>query len=123
MELRSPFVIRDLPDDSWSVSWPGYEYHVVNTPDKGQKLLDILFEQVKVDKACLAVIFTHNNTSRHQIMEIDFAAWANKNSMIGCHLDGFLVEAVKVNTVQQAETFKSILEQMYVWRKLGGIWK
>lgn len=124
MELRSPFVIRDLPNDSWSVSWPGYEYHVVNTPNKGQKLLDILFGQVKVHRACLAVVLKGSSgVSSHQIMEIDIAAWAEKNSMAGCHLDGFVVEAVKFDTLQQAEAFKSILEQLYVWRKLGGIWE
>ena len=54
-EVIERFVLTDLPDNSWSVSWPGYEMDVVNNPVKATNLLKILFDEVEVDEVMLGV--------------------------------------------------------------------
>lgn len=124
MELKSYFVIGDLPDGTWSVSWPGYEYYVVNTVNKAHKLLKILFEDIKVDRAQMAILW-HQETdlNRARTLEIDVAAWWGDDSAAADYLAGNVVLAVKFDQLEQAEAFKKNLEQRLSWRRLGGEWK
>lgn len=116
--------MRDLPDNCWSVSWPGYEYHVVNSGVKARRLLEILFDLIGVDRACLAVTpLRGTDPDKFSILEIDVSAWWQSAQHAAEHVEGFAVTAVKFREHDQAEKFKTHLEQRYIWRKLGGEWK
>lgn len=120
----SPFELKDLPSGEWSVSWPGYEYHVVNTINKSHTLLKILFENIKVDRARLAILWQQEtDLNRARTLEIDVAAWWGDDSAAAEFLAGNVVLAVKFDRLDQAETFKTHMEQRLVWRRLGGAWQ
>lgn len=124
MELKSYFVVRDLPDGTWSVSWPGYEYHMVSTVNKAHNLLKILFEDIKVDRARLAILWQNEtDLNRARTLEIDAAAWWGDDSATADYLAGNVVLAVKFDQLKQAESLKNNLEQRFLWRRLGGEWQ
>ena len=124
MEVKTPFVLTDLSDRTWSVSWPGYEYSVVNTVNKAHKLLKILFEDIKVDRAQMAILWQQEtDLTRARTLEIDAAAWSGDDSAAADYLAGNAVLAVKFNQLDQAQAFKQNMEQRLVWRRLGGEWK
>ena len=74
MEVIERFVLNDLPDNTWSVCWPGYEYVVVNNPVKASNLLKILFDEVQVDEVMLGV-HEENKPDKFETMYIDWVAW------------------------------------------------
>jgi len=123
MEVTERFVLTDLPDNSWSVSWPGYEYVVVNNPVKANNLLKILFDEVGTDEAVLAV-HEHNAPDRGDAMHLSWIAWHyHPDAWARRVVDHHVVVGCKFPTLEQAEKFKLIMEQRLAWKRLGGKWK
>lgn len=123
MEVTERFVLKDLPDNCWSVCWPGYEYVVVNNPSKAANLLKILFDEVQVQEVMLGV-HEENKPDKFETMHIDWAAWhqdpegsarfvVNRHIVVGC----------KFAREDDARKFKLIMEQRLAWKRLGGTWK
>lgn len=123
MELSTPFVIKDLPDNSWSVSWPGYEYNLVNNAAKAQHLLEILFETIKVQTSQLAVFKETWSQDKTEILHVDVAAWWQDQQGLAQYLSEFVVTGVKFETLNEAQRFKDHMDQRLAWKRLGGEWK
>lgn len=118
--MKSYFVINDLPNNTWSVTWPGYEYNVVNNPDKANKLLSILFNEVEVDEAMVGVVEEgKSDFSNCETMHISWIAWHAQPEGTARHLARFIIPGVRFLTVTQAEKFKDIMEKRLAWRRLS----
>lgn len=120
MEVTERFVLNDLPDNTWSVSWPGYEMVVVNNPTKAGNLLKILFDEVQVTEVVLGV-HEHNKPDRFETMYINEAAWfQDREGSARYVVDHHVVVACKFENEDQARKFKLIMEQRLAWRRLSG---
>jgi hypothetical protein len=118
-ETVEQFVLNDLPDNTWSVTWPGYEYVVVNDPNKARNLLKILFDEVGVDKAQLGV-HEYNRPDKFETMHINEAAWFNDPAGAARYvIDHHIVVGCKFAEETQARKFKSIMERRLAWRRLS----
>lgn len=120
MEVEERFVLKDLPDNTWSVSWPGYEYVVVNNPNKAKNLLKILFDEVKVTEVVLGC-HEYNKPDKFETMHIDLAAWCQDADgtaryVVDCHV----ITGCKFAEYEEATKFKLIMEQRLAWRRLSG---
>lgn len=120
METVERFVLTDVPDGSWSVSWPGYEMVVVNNPAKAENLLKILFDEVKVTEVTLGV-HEENRPDNFLTMHINEAAWfqdpkGTARYVVDCHV----VTGCKFNEEEHARKFKKIMDQRLAWRRLSG---
>ena len=114
------FVLNDLPDNSWSVSWPGYEYVVVDNPVKADNLLKILFNEVGADEAVLAV-HRYNAPDRGDILHLSWISWQSHPDAVARHVvDHQIVVGCKFPTLEQAEKFKLIMERRLAWKRLSG---
>ena len=123
MEVVERFVLTDLPDNHWSVSWPGYEMVVVNNATKAKNLLTILFDEVGVDEAMLGV-HEYNKPNKFETMYISEAAWFQDRDGTARYVaELHTVVACKFAEEDQARKFKLHMEQRLAWRRLGGVWK
>lgn len=125
MELKSYFIINDLPDGSWSVCWPGYEYNVVNNPTKAHNLLEILFDVVGVEEAMIGVQQSTQDNSDLHTMHISSILWLEENSRkhLAEKLAWYTIPGVRFWDRYEAEKFKTHMEQRLAWKRLGGAWK
>lgn len=124
MEVKSYFVLNDLPDGTWSVTWPGYEYNVVNNPDKARTLLEIMFEHVGVEEAMIGVQQTAQSTEL-ETMHISGMLWLEEHSRrhMAERLARYIIPGVKFQDQYEAEKFKTHMEQRLAWKRLGGTWQ
>lgn len=114
------FVINDLPDNSWSVSWPGYEEVVVDNPAKAANLLKILFNEVQVDEVMLGMQ-QRNRPDHFETMHLSWIAWhSNPDAWARRVIDYHLVVGCKFAEESQARQFKLIMERRLAWRRLSG---
>lgn len=120
METVERFVLTDLPDNAWSVSWPGYEMYVVNNATKAANLLKILFDEVGVDEAQLGV-HEYNKSDKFETMNISQAAWFQDREATARYVaELFVVVGCKFPEEDQARKFKLIMERRLVWTRLSG---
>jgi hypothetical protein len=124
MEVKSYFVLNDLPNGEWSVCWPGYEYNVVNNPNKALTLLEIMFEHVGVDEAMIGVQESGRDND-WSTMHISGILWLEEHSRkhLAERLARYTIPGVKFRDQYEAEKFKTHMEQRLAWRRLGGEWK
>ena len=123
MAIIERFVLNDLPDNCWSVSWPGYEMVVVNNPVKAANLLKILFDDVGVDEAMLGV-HEYNKPDKVETMHINCAAWyQDPEGSARYTVAHHVVVGCKFAQEDQARKFKLFMEQRLAWKRLGGNWK
>ena len=125
MEVKSYFVLNDLPDGSWSVCWPGYENNVVNNPEKALKLLEILFDHVGVEEAMIGVQQSGRDND-FNIMYISFIVWCQGEQArehFAKRLAEYTIPGVKFRDQYEAEKFKDHMEKRLAWKRLGGDWK
>jgi hypothetical protein len=123
MEVIERFVLNDLPNNEWSVSWPGYEMVVVNNPTKATNLLKILFEDIGVGEAMLGV-HEYNKPDKFETMYINEAAWFQDRWASARYVtDHHVVVACKFTEEDQARKFKLHMEQRLAWKRLGGAWE
>ena len=123
MEVEDRFVLKDSPDNTWSVCWPGYEYVVVNNPTKATNLLKILFDEVKVTEVQLGV-HEYNKPDKFETMYINESAWyQDPEGSARYVVDHHVVVGCKFVQEDQARKFKLHMEQRLAWKRLGGAWK
>ena len=119
MEVEERFVLKDLPDNTWSVTWPGYEMVVVNDPNKAANLLKILFDEVGVDEVQLGV-HEYNKPDKFETMYINEAAWFHDPAGAARHVVGHhIVVGCKFIKEDDARKFKLIMERRLAWRRLS----
>jgi hypothetical protein len=120
MEVTERFVLTDLPDSTWSVSWPGFEMVVVNNSNKAKNLLKILFDEVGVGEAVLGV-HECNKPDKFETMYINEAAWFQDQEGTARYVaELHTVVACKFVEEDQARKFKLIMERRLAWRRLSG---
>lgn len=121
---HEPFEIENLPSGRWTVTWPGYEDHVVNNQIKVKNLLTILFEEVKVNQAQLGVTL---NNGELETYCIDMSVWwraGNVRDDVSRHIAStFVVGGATFDLESEARMFLEILEKRLSWARLGGKWK
>jgi len=118
--MTDRFIINDLPNGTYSVTWPGYERNVVNNPGKVLKLLEILFDVVGVDEAMIGVQESGRDNDWHT-MHISNFAWLDVNGRkrIAQRLAEYVIPGVRFTDVYQAEKFKAHMEKLLVWARLS----
>lgn len=117
--MDNPFKLTDLPDNTWAVSWPGFEYNVVNNAAKAQNLLSILFDEVKVTEAMLGC-HEYNYPDKFETMHIDLAAWCHDSRALAEHVvDHHVITGCKFDTLEEATKFKDVMEKRLAWRRLS----
>lgn len=121
--MKSYFVLNDLPDGSWSVTWPGHEYNVVDNPAKALALLEIMFEHVGVAEAMIGVQESGRDNDWNT-MHISVMLWLEEHSRrhLAERLAQYKIRGVKFQDQYEAEKFKQHMEQRLVWKIMGGAW-
>lgn len=122
--MKSYFILNDLPDGSWSVTWPGYEYNVVDNPAKAMTLLKIMFDHVGVDEAMIGVQH-RSGYGDTETMHISGILWLEELSReyMAKRLAEYTIPGVRFRDQYEAEKFKTHMEQRLMWRQLGGGWQ
>ena len=118
----SQFILNDLPNGSWSVTWPGYESQLVNDASKVHKLLEIMFDLVGVDEAMIGVQESGRDNDWNT-MYISGMLWLEEHSrkyIAERIAKRYIVPGVRFTDQYQAEKFKLHMEQRLAWKKLGG---
>lgn len=114
------FVIKDLMDNSYSVSWPGYEFDVCNNEVKAKNLLKILFDEVNVEDATLAVKVAEYSDKDYTV-SIPWMTYHSNPDSAGMFLvRNHAVVGCKFDTREQAEHFKLIMDKRLAWQRLSG---
>ena len=124
MTQSGPFVITELPR-GWAVSWPSFEQVFVNTPGKLRKVLEILFDDLKLSQAQLGVSLNNGDLETYYI---DSVLWYTDSTDARDYLlshiaSTYVIEGVKFYDEAPARGFLAELEKRYIWMKLGGGWK
>jgi hypothetical protein len=117
---NSPFVINNLPNGTYAVTWPGYEHIVVNKPSKVLTLLEILFDHVGVDEAMIGVQESGRDNDWNT-MHISGILWLEEHSRryMAERLAKYVVPGVRFTDIYQAEKFKDHLEKRLAWNRLS----
>ena len=109
--MSSPFPIIKQ-GSYYTVTWPSFEN--VRRPESTNKLLEILFEQIKVDQAKLILV-------NEKLYSIDMALWFDKNALT-LNWDDLMrnhdVCGVAFPKEDQAKQLQDILEKRYLWKAL-----
>lgn len=116
----SPFVLNDLPNGTYSVTWPGYTYSVVNEPGKALKLLEIMFEVVGVDEAMIGVQESGRDND-WKTLYISNLVWFEDRGreLVASRIAEYTVPGVRFTDVYQAEKFKDHMEKLLTWKILS----
>jgi len=115
------FVLNDLPNGSWSVTWPGHEHNVVNNPQKAMTLLEIMFDHVGVDEAMIGVQESGRDND-WRTMHISNMLWYTSRREVAERLARCTIPGVRFRDQYEAEKFKTHMEQRLAWKRLGGEW-
>ena len=118
--MSSAFVINDLCDPAWSVSWPGYEMVVCDNERKATNLLKILFDEIEVEDAVLAVKVTEYSDKDYTITIPWMTYHQNPDSAGSFLVRNHSVIGCKFFVLEQAEKFKYAMEKRLAWQKLSG---
>ena len=112
---NTPFIINDLPDNTWSVEWPTFK----NITDKvtGKKLLTILFEDIKCHHVGIGIVL---NGGEMDTMWIDSKLyWQDTEGSYTNYLeDMYQIGGVVFIEKDQAVQFQNFLEKKYIWKVL-----
>jgi hypothetical protein len=123
--MTTPFIINDLPNGTYSVTWPNYEYDVVNDAGKALKLLEIMFDVVGVDEAMIGVQESGRDND-WRTWHISNMLWVEEHSRehMAKILADYVVPGVRFTDVYQAEKFKYHMEKLLAWKQLtnGKAW-
>lgn len=116
----SPYIINDLPNGTYSVTWPGYEFVLVNDAAKALRLLEILFDVVGVDEAMIGVQ-EDGRDNDWRTMHISNVLWWEESSRkyMAERLAKYRVPGVRFTDIYQAEKFKDHMEKRLAWKRLS----
>ena len=122
--MKSYFEINDLPNGTWSVTWPVHIYDVINNPAKALTLLEIMFEHVGVEEAMIGV---QENGHDNDWQTLHFSSeiwWMDNDSReyMARRMTSYVIPGVRFRDQYEAEKFKLHMEQRLAWRILGGKW-
>ena len=118
--VNSPYVINDLPDGTYSVTWPGHEFVLVNNPGKALGLLEIMFNVVGVDEAMIGI--------QQPGRDNDWSTWHISNMLwfdekgrdhMAMRLAEYNIPGVRFTDQYQAEKFKDHMEKRLAWKRLS----
>lgn len=102
----------------FNVTWPGHETRVVTTPNRARLLLEILFDQIKVN--CAVLLLTDG--TRKDMLHINLQLWWNSPEDCSYHiikgLGDFRVAGARLDNQTQAENFVENLEKRIMWNRL-----
>jgi hypothetical protein len=118
--MTDRFIINDLPNGTYSVTWPGYERNLVNDPGKVLKLLEIMFDTVGVDEAMIGIQESGRDND-WKTMHISSFAWLEYHSRehMAKRLAEYTIPGVRFTDIYQAEKFKDHMEKRLVWARLS----
>ena len=122
--MTDRFIINDLPNGTYSVTWPGHEHNVVDNPGKVLTLLEIMFEVVGVDEAMIGVQQPGRDND-WRTWHISVMLWLEEHSRrhLAERLAKYTIPGVRFRDQYEAEKFKTHMEQRLAWKRLGGEWK
>jgi hypothetical protein len=112
---NTPFILNDLPNNTWSVEWPTFK----NITDKvtGKKLLRILFEDIKCYEVGIGVKLNSGEMDTLWIKSNLF--WQDKEGSYTNYLeDMYEIGGVVFLYKNEAEQLQDILEKKYIWKVL-----
>ena len=117
---NSPFVINDLPNGTYSVTWPGHEYRVVNDAAKALRLLEILFDVVGVEEAMIGVQESGRDND-WRTMHISNVLWWEEDNRtnLAWEMTRYTIPGVRFTDIYQAEKFKDHMEKRLAWKRLS----
>ena len=118
--MTDRFVINNLPNGTYSVSCPGFEYNVVNNPGKVLKLLEILFDVVGVDEAMIGVQESGRDND-WRTMHISSMLWFDDRDRehMAKRLAEYTIPGVRFTDIYQAEKFKDHMDKRLMWSRLS----
>lgn len=118
--MNSPFKLSHVSNDCWAVTWPEYEHHVVGSATAALKLLEILFDIIKVDEAMVGVQQRGRDNDWHT-MHISSSVWFDQHHRehLVEKLANYVVPGVRFNTRQQAQQFQEHMEKRLVWSRVS----
>lgn len=118
--VNSPFIINDLPDGTYSVTWPGHEYRVVNDAAKALRLLEIMFDVVGVDEAMIGVQESGRDND-WDTWHISNILWFDEHSRehMAWEMTKYTIPGVRFTDQYQAEKFKDHMEKRLAWKRLS----
>ena len=119
--VNSPYVINDLPNGTYSVTWPGHEVVLVNNPGKALRLLEIMFDVVGVDEAMIG-LYERGRDNDWRTWHISNMLWLEDQGreLAASRIADYVVPGVKFTDIYQAEKFKDHMEKRLAWKRLGG---
>ena len=117
--MNSPFIVNDLSDNTWSVTWPTFQApnHYDNI---AFDILKVVFSEVKCHRVGLAVTIDNYFEADIFILWIDNSTYTMD---ITVEYSQYLYKNYKIfGTVfekqQDAQKFKESLEKRYIWQLL-----
>lgn len=112
--MNSPFIITDLENKKYTVSWP--TYRDIRGVDSKIKLLTVLFKELSNTEIGLVIQY---NVDDLDIMWIDFMSWAQSPDIDRYMGDHYDIIGVAFTQMSNAEQFKEYLEKKLVWKILN----
>ena len=109
------FVLKQINQDTWEVSWPGYEHDVVNTPDKADHLLTILFDDFDLVNAQLSTI---RNQHYNYTLSLSRIMWFQDPETTARYTCEHTIAGCRFHTQELAQRFLNVLEKLLVWNRL-----
>lgn len=117
--MNSPFILNDLCDDTWSVTWPTFQ--ASNKYDTmAFDILTFVFSEVKPNRVGLGVTLDNYFEADTSILWVDDDVYTTD---ITAEYSHYLYKNYKIfgavfEKQQDAEKFKDLLEKRYVWQLL-----
>jgi len=111
----TPFILNDLPDNTWSVEWPTFK----NITDKvtGKKLLTILFEDIKCFHVGIGIKLSGGEMDTLWLDSKLY--WQDTEGSYTNYLeDMYEIGGVVFMHKDEALKLQDILEKKYIWKTL-----
>ena len=102
------------------MTWPGHEMIVCDNERKATNLLKILFDEVDVENAILAVKVTEYSDKDYTITIPWMTYYQNPESAGRFLVQNHAVVGCKFIELEQAEKFKVAMEKRLAWYRLSG---
>lgn len=117
--MNSPFILNDLCDNTWSVTWPSFQ-RSNNLDNMAFDILKFVFTEVKCSRVGLGVTIDNYFEADSSVLWIDDSAYA---TAITDEYSQYLYRQYNIfgavfEKQLDAEKFKESLEKRYVWQLL-----
>ena len=110
------FVLKPVDNNHWEVSWPGYENKVVDTPEKANHLLTILFDDFGLTEAQLTTV---RHRTYFYTLSLSSMMWFQDPTTAARYTAEHTVLGCRFCTQELAERFLDVLEKLLVWNRLA----